>query len=174
PPSPSPASIATRSSCRSRRASAPSSASEPVADGEARADGPGPELVDSDPPVGLELVAEPDLGRGAHGVGDDELVLLLERVGTDERCDLTGQSELLVELAEDARLRCLAALEEAGHQPVPAGRPAALAHEDHLALVLDDRGDDRQGVVVEDEAAAFGRAREPEPLLFHPSFDERT
>ena len=44
--------------------------------------------------------------------------------------------------------------EETGHQRVPSRRPGLVPGQQHLALVLDDGGDDRNRVVVVDEAAA--------------------
>jgi hypothetical protein len=83
-----------------------------------------------------------------------------EGVGADEARDGAFEAEFFAEFAQRGLFGALAALDEAGHEAEPALGPAALAGEQDGALVLDHGGDDGQGVVVEDVAAAGRRAGE--------------
>jgi len=100
------------------------------------------------------------LSGGTHVVREDDLVHLVERIGPDEGNDLALEADLLLHLAQDTLLGRLALLQEAGDEAVPLLRPALVAHQEDRLAVLDQSGDHRGGVVVEDVAARLARAHE--------------
>src|SRR5207302_2639601 len=141
---------------------------EPVAHGASGAERPRTQLVGRDRLHAGELLAELDLAVRANVVREDELVHLRERVGADERDDLAAEPELLAHLAQDAMLRRLVLLEESGDQAVPLFRPSLAAHEQHGPAVLDQRGQNGRGIVIEDVPAGLARTRQPLTSLHLP------
>ena len=98
-------------------------------------------------------------------VRDDHLVHLLELVDADEPLDLGRDPELFLDLAQHPLLRGLLRLEEPRDQAEPRLGPAHITDEDHLIASLDDRGDDRRGVIIMHEAAALIRASDARGLV---------
>src|SRR5690606_21434758 len=83
-------------------------------------------------------------------------------IGADVLDDLTGEAELLVDLAEHGLVGRLVRLEEPGDERVPRFRVTVAAHQKHAAVALDDRGHHRDRIVPVHEAAAVARTNEPQ------------
>jgi len=130
-------------------------AGEPIFEGRAGADVPGADFFRRQGLDGFQFVAEHNLALNLDMIGKDDLVAQFKGVMPDKTNDFSIEAKFFSYFAQDAVFGRFAFFEESCYDAEPLLRPAFVARQDDFALVLDDGGDDGDGVIPEDEIAGW-------------------